>query len=144
MPPAEEEASVPPPPELPAASPCSSSEDSSHTSQTSTSTSSATEAALRVVSEGELLSNVQLEDTMTGEALCTFSLQDMGFDPPSEGQAGGQDLLLANLEDSITVGEQECVSVGEVGGEQAAITPVSRQATPDLSVCVDATITADS
>lgn len=44
---------------------------------------------------------------------CTFCLTLLHFlyvfqefDPPSEGQAGGQDLLLANLEDSITAGEQ--------------------------------------
>lgn len=67
-----EGASVSSPPELPVASECSSTADSSPTSPTSptsqSSSSSATEAALKAVSEGELLSNVPLEDTLTGSA----------------------------------------------------------------------------
>ena len=58
---AEEEASVSS--QLPVASPCSSTDDPSNTSN---GTSSATETAMKAVSEGELLSHVQLEDTLTG------------------------------------------------------------------------------
>ncbi|XP_029688835.1 protein TALPID3 isoform X4 [Takifugu rubripes] len=125
---AEERASAaveeaPPAPENRAASHCSSTEDSS----SSSSSTVGTEATYKAVSEGELLSHVQLGDTMTEEVLCSFSisLQDTEFDPPSEGQAGGHDHLLPNLEDSITLIEgsnqgwmmsdqQEDVSVGEV------------------------------
>ncbi|TNM95698.1 hypothetical protein fugu_016781 [Takifugu bimaculatus] len=128
---AEERASAaveeaPPAPENRAASHCSSTEDSSNSSSSSSSTVG-TEATYKAVSEGELLSHVQLGDTMTEEVLCSFSisLQDTEFDPPSEGQAGGHDHLLPNLEDSITLIEgsnqgwmmsdqQEDVSVGEV------------------------------
>ncbi|TWW72382.1 Protein TALPID3 [Takifugu flavidus] len=115
---------APPAPENRAASHCSSTEDSSSSSSSST---VGTEATYKAVSEGELLSHVQLGDTMTEEVLCSFSisLQDTEFDPPSEGQAGGHDHLLPNLEDSITLIEgsnqgwmmsdqQEDVSVGEV------------------------------
>lgn len=185
---AEERASAaveeaPPAPENRAASHCSSTEDSS-SSTSSSSTTVGTEATYKAVSEGELLSHVQLGDTMTGtitiistalcvhlsfnsslslfeeEVICSFSisLQDtvsilslplfhlllfplgtrtsmfscvlplsvvfltqrtqepqsarlschilhvfQEFDPPSEGQAGGHDHLLPNLEDSITL-----------------------------------------
>lgn len=157
------------------ASECSSTADSSPTSQSSS--SSATEAALKAVSEGELLSNVPLEDTLTGSAgpapspapsscsltplspLCrggslhllrlpagggehrpshasTFSwsccstgssvgahshLPDslpyvfQEFDPPSEGQAEGQELLLTSLEGSITLGEQVTATPTQAG-----------------------------
>lgn len=182
-----EGASVSSPPELPVASECSSTADSSPTSPTSQSrSSSTTEAALKAVSEGELLSNVPLEDTLTGSAgpapspapspassscsltplspLCrggslhllrlpagggehrpshasTFSwsccstgssvgahshllqhfLPDslpyvfQEFDPPSEGQAEGQELLLTNLEGSITLGEQVTATPTQAG-----------------------------
>lgn len=71
---AEEEASLPP--EIRVASHCSLTEDSSNTSNTSnsnTSTTVETEAAYKAVSEGELLSNVQLEDTMTGTIVIIIS-----------------------------------------------------------------------
>lgn len=61
---AEEEASLPP--DIRVASHCSLTEDSSNTSNSHSSTTVESEAACKAVSEGELLSNVQLEDTLTG------------------------------------------------------------------------------
>nr|XP_046268461.1 protein TALPID3 isoform X2 [Scatophagus argus] len=102
----------PPPPHSPdprPASPCSSSEDpsTSNTSSSSGSSSSVvtagTDAALKHISEGELLISVNQLTAMTEEeAVCSFSsslqeLQEMDFDPPSEGQVRGHDLLLTLL-----------------------------------------------
>uniref|UniRef100_UPI0037E9B0AC protein TALPID3 n=1 Tax=Semicossyphus pulcher TaxID=241346 RepID=UPI0037E9B0AC len=107
----------PPPPDLRPASPCSSSEDSSSTNTSSTSNTSSgaetaeTEAALKHISEGELLISINQLAAMTeGEAVCSFSsslqeLQEMDFDPPSEGQVRGHSLLLtllAKMEQGVT------------------------------------------
>ncbi|XP_033498518.2 protein TALPID3 isoform X2 [Epinephelus lanceolatus] len=133
--------SPPPPPPPPGpdprpASPSSSSEDSSTSSTSSTSTVTAgTEAALKHISEGELLISVNQLAAMTEEeAVCSFSsslqeLQDMDFDPPSEGQVRGHELLLNKMEQRVTHpprgerpqpegawgrDQEEEVSVGEV------------------------------
>ncbi|XP_040916683.1 protein TALPID3 isoform X2 [Toxotes jaculatrix] len=115
-----------------AASPSSSSGDSSSSGSSGSSSSSSTvtagtDAALRHISEGELLISVnQLAATTEEEAVCSFSsslqeLQDMDYDPPSEGQVRGHDLLLARGERPQPEGswgredqDQEEVSVGEV------------------------------
>ncbi|XP_029284293.1 protein TALPID3 isoform X5 [Cottoperca gobio] len=127
LPPAPSPSPPPPEPNPGAASPpSSSSEDSSSSTVTAE-----TEAALRHISEGELLLSVQQE------AICSFSsslqeLQEMDFDPPSEGQVRGHDLLLSlltkmeqgvthtlrgerpQLEGSWGGGQEEEVSIGEV------------------------------
>ncbi|XP_073340428.1 protein TALPID3 isoform X3 [Pagrus major] len=96
----------PPPPPGPA-SPSSSSESGSSSSSTSSSSSSVvtagTEGALKHISEGELLISINQLAAMTEEEpVCSFSsslqeLQEMDFDPPSEGQVRGHDLLLTLL-----------------------------------------------
>ncbi|XP_074547454.1 protein TALPID3 isoform X2 [Halichoeres trimaculatus] len=117
----------------------SSSSDGSSTSNTSDTTSSAetaeTEAALKHISEGELLISVNQLAAMTDvDAACSFSsslqeLQDMDIDPPSEEVRGHEILrtLLAKMEQYTQRGErpqpegswgreeeEEEVSVGEV------------------------------
>ncbi|XP_051253889.1 protein TALPID3 isoform X1 [Dicentrarchus labrax] len=110
----------PPPPSIPAApspsppplprpasssssSSSSSSEDSSSSSSSSSVVTAGTDAALKHISEGELLISVNQLAAMTEEeAVCSFSsslqeLQEMDFDPPSEGQVRGHDLLLTLL-----------------------------------------------
>ncbi|XP_049917868.1 protein TALPID3 isoform X6 [Epinephelus moara] len=141
IPPALSPSPPPPPPPPPGpdprpASPSSSSEDSSTSSTSSTSTVTAgTEAALKHISEGELLISVNQLAAMTEEeAVCSFSsslqeLQDMDFDPPSEGQVRGHELLLNKMEQRVTHpprgerpqpegawgrDQEEEVSVGEV------------------------------
>lgn len=42
------------------------------------------------------------------------------FDPPSEGQAEGQELLLTNLEGSITLGEQVTATPTQADGQAQA------------------------
>lgn len=147
---AEEESSVqpapspslhlPPPPgpdPRPASSSSSSDESStSNTSDTSSSEETAeTEAALKHISEGELLISVNQLAAMTEvDAACSFSsslqeLQDMDFDPPSEEVRGHEILrtLLTKMEQYTQRGErpqpegswgreeeEEEVSVGEV------------------------------
>ncbi|KAM7403956.1 hypothetical protein PAMA_004392 [Pampus argenteus] len=143
-----------PPPSPPASDPrpaSSSSEDSSSSETSSSSSSSSsgsvvtagTDAALKHISEGELLISVNQLAAMTEEeAVCSFSsslqeLQDMDFDPPSEGQVRGHDLLLTlltKMEQGVThthrgerpqpegswgrEEEEEEVSVGEVRDDQ--------------------------
>ncbi|XP_030574371.1 protein TALPID3 [Archocentrus centrarchus] len=128
-----------PPPEPVPASPSSSSEDSS--SSSSSTVTAGTEAALKHISEGELLIGVNQLAAMTeGEAVCSFNsslqeLQDMDFDPPSEGQVKGRDLLralLTKMEQGVTQRgerpqpegswgrENEEVSVGEVRDDQSS------------------------
>ncbi|XP_039993381.1 protein TALPID3 [Xiphias gladius] len=130
------------------ASPSSSSGDSSSSSPSSSSSSSitvtaGTDAALKHISEGELLISVNQRAATTEEdAVCSFSsslqeLQDMDYDSPSEGQVRGRDLLLTlltKMEQGVTHrGErpqpegswgreerdhEEEVSVGEVTDDQ--------------------------
>ncbi|XP_070834707.1 protein TALPID3 [Chaetodon trifascialis] len=106
LPPAPSASPPPPGPEPGPASPSSSSEDSSSSSSSSSSScvvTADTDAALRHISEGELLFSVQQLAAMTDEeAVCSFSSsvqeqQEMDFDPPSEGQVRGHDLLLTLL-----------------------------------------------
>lgn len=100
------------PPELPAASPCTSTNDSSNSSNTSNGTSSTTETALKAVSEGELLSQVQLEDTMTGSTSSSSSSSSSGgrsLTPLSPLCRGGSLHLLLNAGH----GEHLCVCVCE-------------------------------
>ncbi|GLD68913.1 protein TALPID3-like isoform X1 [Lates japonicus] len=91
-----------PDPEPRPASPSSSSSPSSESSSSSSVTPE-TEAALKHISEGELLISVNQLAAMTEEeVVCSFSsslqeLQDMDYDPPSEGQVRGHDLLLTLL-----------------------------------------------
>ncbi|KAM7376584.1 hypothetical protein PAMP_006308 [Pampus punctatissimus] len=143
----------PSPPPAPDPRPASSSSEDSSSSETSSSSSSSsssvvtagTEAALKHISEGELLISVNQLAAMTEEeAVCSFSsslqeLQDMDFDPPSEGQVRGHDLLLTlltKMEQGVThthrgerpqpegswrredEEEEEEVSVGEVRDDQ--------------------------
>ncbi|KAM6968590.1 LOW QUALITY PROTEIN: protein TALPID3 [Tautogolabrus adspersus] len=97
-------APCPPPAPRPESS-CSSSEESRSSSSSSScsSESAETEAALKHISEGELLVSVnQLAAVTDADAACSFSsslqeFQDMDFDPPSEGQVRGHDLLLTLL-----------------------------------------------
>ncbi|XP_067469523.1 protein TALPID3 isoform X4 [Thunnus thynnus] len=143
--------SPPPPPPAPDPRPASSSSESSSSSETSSSSSSSssssvvtagTDAALKHISEGELLISVNQLAAMTEEeAVCSFSsslqeLQEMDFDPPSEGQVRGHDLLLTlltKMEQGVTHThrgerpqpegswgreEEEEVSVGEVRDDQ--------------------------
>lgn len=96
------------------ASPSSSSDESSTSNSSDTSSSAETaetEAALKHISEGELLISVNQLAAMTDvEAVCSFSsslheLQDMDFDPPSE----GHDILrtlLAKMEQYTQRGER--------------------------------------
>ncbi|XP_023150358.2 protein TALPID3 isoform X3 [Amphiprion ocellaris] len=128
-----------PPPEPEPASPSGGSESSSSSSISSSSTSTVTagtEAALRHISEGEMLISLNQLAAMTEEeAVDSFSsslqeLQEMDLDPPSEGQIRGQDLLLINrMEERVTSrgerpqpgdswGKEEEVSVGEVRDER--------------------------
>lgn len=65
---------APPTPENRVASHCSSTEDSSNTSNSNSSTTVGTEATYKAVSEGELLSHVQLGDTMTGTIIISAAL----------------------------------------------------------------------
>ncbi|KAM6917144.1 protein TALPID3 isoform 2-T2 [Lycodopsis pacificus] len=114
-----------PPPGPRPESPSRSSEESSSTVTTET------EAALKHISEGELLLSVNQLAAMTEEPVSSFSsslqeLHDMDFDPPSEGHVKGQDLLKTKTEQRDTRPEgcwrvdqdqdqdQEEVSVGEV------------------------------
>ncbi|XP_065822319.1 protein TALPID3 isoform X1 [Labrus bergylta] len=105
---AEEEPPQPPPSIPPGPRPessCSSSEESSSSSSSSScsSESAETEAVLKHISEGELLVSInQLAAVTDADAVCSFSsslqeCQDMDFDPPSEGQVRGHDLLLTLL-----------------------------------------------
>ncbi|XP_035767860.1 protein TALPID3 isoform X4 [Neolamprologus brichardi] len=96
-----------PPPEAGPASPSTSSEESS----SSSTVTAGTEAALKHISEGELLISANQLAAMTGGgAACSFNsslqeLQDMDFDPPSEGQVKGRDLLralLTKMEQGVT------------------------------------------
>ncbi|CAI5695034.1 unnamed protein product [Oreochromis niloticus] len=96
-----------PPPEAGPASPPTSSEESS----SSSTVTAGTEAALKHISEGELLISANQLTAMTGGgAVCSFNsslqeLQDMDFDPPSEGQVKGCDLLralLTKMEQGVT------------------------------------------
>ncbi|XP_039905727.1 protein TALPID3 isoform X2 [Simochromis diagramma] len=96
-----------PPPEAGPASPSTSSEESS----SSSTVTAGTEAALKHISEGELLISANQPTAMTGGgAVCSFNsslqeLQDMDFDPPSEGQVKGRDLLralLTKMEQGVT------------------------------------------
>ncbi|KAM9356091.1 protein TALPID3-like isoform 2-T2 [Pholidichthys leucotaenia] len=98
--------SLSPQPKPSPASPSSFSEDlssSSSGSSSSTTVTAGTEAALKHISEGELLISInQPAATTEVEAGCSFSnslqeLQDMDFDPPSEGEVKGRDLLLTLL-----------------------------------------------
>ncbi|XP_076605677.1 protein TALPID3 isoform X2 [Chaetodon auriga] len=100
----------PPPLESP-----SSSSDSSSSSSSSCVVTADTDAALRHISEGELLLSVQQLAAMTDEeAVCSFSSslqeqQEMDFDPPSEGQVRGHDLLLtllSKMEQGVTHSER--------------------------------------
>ncbi|XP_018530313.2 protein TALPID3 isoform X3 [Lates calcarifer] len=90
-----------PDPEPRPASPSSSSSFSE--SSSSSSVTPETEAALKHISEGELLITVNQLAAMTEEeVVCSFSsslqeLQDMDYDPPSEGQVRGHNLLLSML-----------------------------------------------
>ncbi|XP_068593312.1 protein TALPID3 isoform X3 [Cebidichthys violaceus] len=152
----------PPPPPGPGPrpeSPSSSSEESSST------VTAETEAVLRHISEGELLLSVNQLAAMTDEAVPSFSsslqeLHEMDFDPPSEGQVKGLDLLKTKTEQRDTQPEgpwrmdqdQEEVSVGEVRGTRTAqqdqtwspgqmsqcadVTEVSFEATNQSSVAV--------
>ncbi|KAF7649544.1 hypothetical protein LDENG_00139900, partial [Lucifuga dentata] len=121
------------------ASPCSPSEDSSSSSSSSGGgsggggTVAGADSSVKHISEGELLLSVRQLAAMTEEvsvsSFCS-SLQDMDFDPPSEGQVKGHDLLLTLLgkmeqegthtetrpepEGSWGREEEEEVSVGEV------------------------------
>ncbi|XP_055361375.1 protein TALPID3 isoform X5 [Betta splendens] len=112
-----------PPPDPGPLSLSGSSEDSSSSS------SAVTEAALKHISEGELLISVNLQAALTeNETACSYSssMQDMDFDPPSEGQVKGQDLqLLTKMEQQLSHqgerpqpegswGREEELSVGEV------------------------------
>ncbi|KAK9534303.1 hypothetical protein VZT92_009354 [Zoarces viviparus] len=112
-----------PPPGPRPESPSSSSEESSST------VTAETEAALKRISEGELLLVVNQLAAMTEEPVSSFSsslqeLHDMDFDPPSEGHVKGQDLLKTKMEQRDTQPkgcwrvdqdqDQEEVSVGEV------------------------------
>ncbi|XP_063353181.1 protein TALPID3 isoform X3 [Pelmatolapia mariae] len=96
-----------PPPEAGPASPSTSSEESS----SSSTVTAGTEAALKHISEGELLISANQLAAMTGGgAVCSFNsslqeLQDMDFDPPSEGQVKGRELLralLTKMEQGVT------------------------------------------
>ncbi|XP_075963441.1 protein TALPID3 isoform X4 [Anarhichas minor] len=110
-----------PPPGPRPESPSSSSEESSST------VTAETEAALKHISEGELLLSVNQLAAMTEEPVSSFSsslqeLHDMDFDPPSEEHV--KDLLKTNTEQRDTQPkgcwrvdqdqDQEEVSVGEV------------------------------
>ncbi|XP_041810325.1 protein TALPID3 isoform X2 [Chelmon rostratus] len=110
IPPAISPSPPPPGPEPRPVSTCSSSEDSSSSSSSGSSGSSSsnvvtadTDGALKHISEGELLLSVNQRAAMTEEeVVCSLSsslqeLQDMDFDPPSEGQVRGHDLLLTLL-----------------------------------------------
>ncbi|XP_026164190.1 protein TALPID3 isoform X2 [Mastacembelus armatus] len=117
----------PPSPDPRAVSPSSSSEGSSGTSSSSTVTAG-TDAALKHISEGELLISVNQLAALTEETICSLSsslheLQDMDLDPPSEGQVRGHELLLTEQQGERPQPEgswgredldQEEVSVGEV------------------------------
>ncbi|XP_041827708.1 protein TALPID3 isoform X2 [Melanotaenia boesemani] len=135
-----------PPPTIPPAPAPPSSEESSSCSSSSTVTAG-TEAALKHISEGELLISInQLAPLTEEEALCSFSsslqeLQDMDFDPPSAEQVRGRNLLLTlltkmdqgvshpQLEGSWGMQEtEEELSVGEMRDYEAT-TPVR---SPDL------------
>ncbi|XP_075872866.1 protein TALPID3 [Nelusetta ayraudi] len=139
----EDHEAPPPPPSCPsfageevpgsesrAGSSCSSSEKSS-SSSSSSSSSLQTEAAVRHISEGELLLSQQA--TMTeGEVHCSFSSslqEEMDFDPPSEGQVGGRDLLLQLLSKM----EQEVEQRGERPQPEGAWGSGGEQEEEDLS-----------
>ncbi|KAF3700696.1 Protein TALPID3 [Channa argus] len=161
----------PPPPVLEPAplSPTSSSEDSSSSNSSSNSSSSSTavtagtDAALKHISEGELLISVNQQAALTEEgAMCSFSsslqeLQDMDFDPPSEGQVKGHDHLLTKREQGhFNRGErlqpegswgredEEEMSVGEVRDNRTTNSSKSMMAQQDhssspgqISLCAD-------
>ncbi|XP_044022437.1 protein TALPID3 isoform X2 [Siniperca chuatsi] len=141
VPPAPSPSPPPPGPDPGPAPPSGSSRDSSSCSSSSSSSTvtAETDAALKHISEGELLISVNQPAAMTeDEAVCSFSsslqeLQEMDFDPPSEGQVRGHDLLLTlltKMEQGVTHTqrgerpqpegswgrdqEEEEVSVGEV------------------------------
>ncbi|XP_061599260.1 LOW QUALITY PROTEIN: protein TALPID3 [Cololabis saira] len=126
-----------PAPSLPPATapPCSSPEDPTSTSITSTPSSSSisctvtvgTEAALKHISEGELLISVNQTVPLTEEEVgCSFSsslqeLQDMDLDPPTIEQIRDHDLLdlLTRMDGDVSLrGNQthaeEDLSLGEV------------------------------
>ncbi|KAM6912796.1 protein TALPID3 [Xenentodon cancila] len=124
----------PPAPSLPPASapPCGSPEDPASTSITSTSSSSSctvtagTEAALKHISEGELLMSINQTVHLTEEeVVCSFSsslqeLQDMDLDNPTIDQIRDHDLLdlLTRMDQDVSpIGNQphaeEDVSLGE-------------------------------
>uniref|UniRef100_A0AAQ6IIY5 Protein TALPID3 n=1 Tax=Anabas testudineus TaxID=64144 RepID=A0AAQ6IIY5_ANATE len=135
LPPAPSPSPPPPAPDPRPVSPSISSDDSSSSSSSSSSAvTGETEAALKHISEGELLVSVKQQAALTEEeAACSFSsslreLQDMDFDSPSEGQVRDHDLLLNLLtkmeqgashqgerpQPESSCGREEEVSVGEV------------------------------
>ncbi|XP_017263250.1 protein TALPID3 isoform X4 [Kryptolebias marmoratus] len=126
--------------------PSSSSEDLSSSSPSSSTVTAETEAALKHISEGELLISVsQLPPPTEDEAVCSFSsslqeLQEMDFDPPAYEEVRGRNLLLTlltKMDQGVTYRgerrqpegswgrEEEEVSVGEVR-EYEATGPVRR------------------
>ncbi|XP_070697779.1 protein TALPID3 [Pempheris klunzingeri] len=98
----------PPSPDPIPVSPPSSSEDSSSSSSSSSAVTAETDTVLKHISEGELLISISQPAAMTEvEAVCSFSsslqeLQEMDFDPPSEGQVRGHNLLLTKMEQRVT------------------------------------------
>ncbi|XP_069573199.1 protein TALPID3 [Brachyistius frenatus] len=116
-----------PPHEPKPVSPAGSSEASSSSSSSSSSTSivtAGTEATLKQISEGELLISVNHLATMTEEeAICSFSsslqeLQDMDFDPPSEGQVEGHYLMLTRMEQRLSQRGERPQPEGSWGREE--------------------------
>ncbi|KAM8737768.1 protein TALPID3 isoform 3-T3 [Acanthopagrus schlegelii] len=111
LPPPAPSPSPPPPPASPSASSESSSSSSSTSSSSSSVVTAGTEGAFKHISEGELLISVNQLAAMTEEEpVCSFSsslqeLQEMDFDPPSEGQFRCHDLLqtlLTKMEQGVS------------------------------------------